>query len=276
MNTNWSKKNAVDVDTTHVESVLDSQTHSCINLSTSDKIDELIKSLNRIHTQLDDTIKRRTQQISAETESVLSHIINETQAEQQRLLTYAKGQQKIQDQHYRGLLENYIAQLDEMKARDFTDLQNELQDCREQILHISQMKIMSVNDQANIMKSKIVKEEQQQATSKIDAINVQLQSLSTDQDFQQLGSEMVTKTSVTTSTNVGRKADGQFCTFNFAEDAPNSKENNKNNTEHSQQIPKKTTNSDLKNEHHQTNSREGTPKEKRSPTTSKSPAQGSH
>lgn len=218
MNTKWSKTSSTNLDSTRVESMLNTQTHSCINLSTSEKIDDLIKNLNRIHTQLDDSIKRRTQQISTETESILAHIINETQQEQQRLLYYAKEQQTKQDEHYRDLLQKYISQLDEIRAKELIQLQEELQNGREQIMKVSQMKIMTVNEQANMIKSKIVKEEQQQASMKIDAVNVQLQSLSTDETFQQLGSEIITKTNVITNANVGTKAVGQSCSFEFIQD----------------------------------------------------------
>lgn len=245
MNTKWTKKSSTNFDSTHIESILNTQTHSCINLSTSEKIDELIKSLNRIHTQLDDSIKRRTQQISAETESVLAHIINETQQEQQRLLYYAKEQQTKQDEHYRDLLQKYISQLDEMKAKDLTQLQEELQNCREQIMQVSQMKIMTVNEQANIIKSKIVKEEQQQASMKIDVVNVQLQNLSTDETFQQLGSEIMTKTNVITNANVGRKAAGQNCSFEFVQDVSM---DDSNIDERSRQVYTKTIYADIKGE----------------------------
>jgi hypothetical protein len=247
MNSKWTKTSSINLDSTHVESTLNTQTHSCINLSTSEKIDELVKNLNRIHTQLDDSIKRRTQQISAETESVLAHIINETQEEQQRLLSYAREQQTKQDERYRELLQNYISQLDEMKVKYFTELQNELQESREQIIQTSQVKIMKVNEQANIIKSKIVKEEQQQASTKIDAINAQLQSLSTDETFQQLGSEITTETNVTTNTNMGTKAPGQSCTFEIVQDVPIQ---DSNNDERSRQVNTKTTSSDVKSERH--------------------------
>ena len=216
-------------------------------MSTSEKIDELIKNLNRIHTQLDDSIRRRTQQVSIETESVLAHIINETQQEQQRLLYYAKEQQTKQDEHYRELLQKYISQLDEIKARELKQLQEELQDSREQIMQVSQMKIMTVNEQANIIKSKIVKEEQQQASMKMDAVNIQLQNLTTDETFQQLGTEIMTKTNVITNSNVGTKAPGQNCTCGFLEDVPTI---NGNNDEHSRQVYTKTTHSDVKSERH--------------------------
>lgn len=220
LDTIWTKKNCVSLDTTQVESTLSTKTHSCINLSSSERIDELIRNLNTIHTQLDDSIRQRTQQISQETESVLAHIINETQDEQQRLLIYAKEQQTKQDEHYRDLLQKYISQLDQMKAEDLKHLQDELQDCREQIMQVSQKKIMTVNEQANTMKSQIVNEEQQQATMKISAVNIQLQNLTNDQTFQYLGTEIKTQTNVTTNANVGSKLLGQNCTCDYLQDVP--------------------------------------------------------
>ena len=245
MNTNWTKKSTTNIDSTQVESILNTQTHSCINLSTSEKIDELVRNLNRIHTQLDETIQRRTQKISAETESVLAHIINETQQDQQRLLYYAKEQQTKQEEHYRELLQKYISQLDEMKAKELSQLQEELQDCREQIMQVSKTKIMTVNEQANITKSKVVRDEQQQATMKIDAINLQLQNLPNDETFQQLGTELITKTNVITNVNVGTKAAGQNCSFDFVQDVP---KENSNIEEHSRQVHRVTTYSDAKTE----------------------------
>ncbi|CAF1629693.1 unnamed protein product [Adineta ricciae] len=207
--TDWSKANSTNVDSTHIESTINSQTQSSIHISTSNKIDELINNLNHIHNQQDEGIKRRTQQISAETEYVLMHIINETQQEQQRLLQYAKEQQIKQDEHYRQLLQTYISQLDEMKAKDLAQLQEELDDCREQIMQASQLKIMSVNEQANMIKSKIVREEQQQATMEIDTVNMQLQNLITDSNFQNLDSEIVTKTNVIVNANTRTKPTDQ-------------------------------------------------------------------
>jgi hypothetical protein len=245
MSTKWSKKSFTDFDSAHVESVLNTQSHSCINLSTSEKIDELIKNLNHIHTQLDESIKYRTEKVSTDTKSVLAHIIDETQQEQQRLLYYAKEQQTRQDEHYCELLQKYISQLDGMKAKELAQLQEELQVCREQIMQVSQFKIKTVNEQANILKSDIVREEQQQASMKIDAINIQLQNLTTDDTFQLLGSEIMTKTNVITNTNVGTKADGQNCKFELIEDV--SMENN-DMDEHSRQDYTKTTYYNIKSE----------------------------
>src|SRR5205085_8259769 len=79
----------------------------------------------------------------------------------------------------------------------------------------SQLKIITVNEQANITKAKILQEEQQQANEKIDSIISQIQQISTDGKLQYLGSELITKTNIITNTNVGTKAPGQGCQFNF-------------------------------------------------------------
>jgi hypothetical protein len=191
---------------------VDTETHASINLSSSEKIDELIHDLNHIHTQLDDIIKQRTNQISAETESVLSQILNETQQKQQRLLNYAKKQQSKQDEHYRKLLQDYITQLDHIKANDLTDLQNQLQIYREQILEESQRKIMTINQQANSIKAKILHDEQRQAGDKIDLIIGQLQQISHDDKLQHLSSEFITRTNIITNANFGSKVPYTFDT----------------------------------------------------------------
>jgi len=74
---------------------------------------------------------------------------------------------------------------------------------------------MTVNEQANLIKAKIVKEEQQQTAEKIDLIIAQIQQISTDEKLQHLGSELITKTNIITNAHVGTKASGQNCTFDF-------------------------------------------------------------
>ncbi|CAF3451925.1 unnamed protein product [Rotaria sp. Silwood1] len=209
------KKTSAIFGSAHVESTVDTETHSCINVSSSEKVDELMITLNQVHTQLDDKIKQRTEKISNETELLLSHVRNETQQEQQRLLEYAKQQEIQQDENYQKLLQEYISKLDEIKAKELTDLQKQLQISREQIIEKSQFKIVKVNEQANIVKAKIVQEEQYYAAEKIDSIMSQIYKISTDEKLQHLGSEIVTKTKVTTEAKFGTKAPGQECTFDF-------------------------------------------------------------
>ena len=200
-------------------------------------MDELIKNLNDIHTKLDEIIKQRTELISNETESVLTHILQETQQKQQRLLNYAKQQQSKQDENYQKLLQEYISHLDQKKAEELSQLQKELQFYRDQILEESQLKIMTVNEQANNMKAKILKDEQQKATEKIDSVMAQIQKMSTDDKLQHLGSEIITKTNVLTNANVGTKAPGQHYTF---ESEPNISTPNENSAKSQRQNKKKT------------------------------------
>jgi hypothetical protein len=118
-----------------------------------------------------------------------------------------------QDDHYRKLLQEYITQLDQIKGKDLSDLQNQLQIYRDQILEESQEKIRTVNQQANSIKAKILYDEQRQAGDKIDLIIDQLQQISHDDKLQHLGSESITKTYITTNANFGSKAPGQNCSF---------------------------------------------------------------
>ncbi|CAF2457417.1 unnamed protein product [Rotaria sp. Silwood2] len=214
-NTKGSKKASATFGSSHIESTVDTQTHSCINISSSEKVDELMITLNQVHTQLDEKIKIRTEKISNETELLLSRIRNETQQEQQRLLGFAKQQEMQQDDNYQKLLQEYITKLDEMKAKELTTLQKRLQTCRDQIIEKSQFKLIRVNEQANIIKAKIVQEEQHYSEEKIDSIMSQIYRISTDEKLQHLGSEIVTKTNVTTQAKFGTKAPGQECTHDF-------------------------------------------------------------
>jgi len=188
--------------------MIDTQTNSSIYVSSSEKIDELIKNLNDIHAKLDEIIKQRTEQISNETESVLLHIRNETHQKQQRLLNYAKQKQQKQDENYQKSLQEYIHHLDQIKAQELSQLQNQLQLYRDQILEESQLKIMTVNEQANHIKAQILKDEQQKATEKIDSIMEQIQKISSDDKLQHLGSEILTKTHIITNANFGSKPPG--------------------------------------------------------------------
>jgi hypothetical protein len=99
--------------------------------------------------------------------------------------------------------------LDKIKAEELAELQKQLQLYRDQILKESESKIKATNDQANIIKIKVVKDEQQKAKDKIDTIMIQIQKFSNDEKLQHLGGELTTKTNVITKTNVGTKPPGQ-------------------------------------------------------------------
>ena len=225
LNNKRTGKTTAQSDSARVESTIDTETHSCVNFSSSKKIDELIAMLNNIHTELDQIIKHRTGQISNETETILLHIQNETQMKQQRLLTYAKDQQSKNDERYRKLLEEYLEELDRIKAQDLAELQKQLEAHREGIFEESQLKILTVNDQANSAKAKILQNEQDKATRKIDSTMTQLNQLFADEKVQHLGNESITRTQIISHANVGTKAAGQHCTFDINQIDPSEQSN---------------------------------------------------
>lgn len=186
-----------------MESSIDTETNSTIHLSSSEKIDQLITNLNTIHAELDQIIKHRTGQISHETELILQHIQNESQLKQQRLVTFAKDQQGKNDERYRKCLEDYLAELDRIKAQDLTELQKQLEAHRKAIFEESQLKILTVNDQANSAKAKILRDEQDKATEKIDSIMTQLNQLFADDKLNRLGNHSITRTQIISHANVG-------------------------------------------------------------------------
>ena len=135
--------------------------------------------------------------------------------EEQRLLKYAKDQQSKNEDHYRKLVQDYITQLDKCKAKKLAELQKELERYREKIFQISQVKLSTVNEQANSIKGKILREEQQIASRKIDSTMSQLMQIFNDEKAHHLGSESITRTQILSTANVGTKASGQHCQFNF-------------------------------------------------------------
>lgn len=107
---------------------------------------------------------------------------------------------------------------------------------------------MNVNEQANLTKEKILREEQEQASEKIHLIIGQIQKLSNDEKSQYLGSELITKTNIITNSNVGTKAPGQDFKFNFEENdlsqpPPSSKGKQRLTRQEEQTITHSTTNS---------------------------------
>jgi hypothetical protein len=92
---------------------------------------------------------------------------------------------------------------------------------------------MTVNDQANQIKKKILQEEQNRASEKIDSIISEIRKISTDEKGQHLGSETIRETNIKTNVHVGTKAPGQECVFEI---------HYNNHTKQRPQSNRKTTN----------------------------------
>ena len=212
-NTEWKKGNSSIYDSAHVQSTLNSKSHSCINLSTSEKSDELMSRLNQAHADLDDMVKRRLGYITVETDRIFDGLAVGTQKEQQRLLQYAKLRQARQDELYREWLQMYIVELDQWKSRELARLQEELQEYQNRISELSQINITIVNEQVTLIKTQILQEEQAKAELIITDLLAEMQSFSTNHSLRHLGSETLTSINLTIQANVGTKAPGQGCTF---------------------------------------------------------------
>lgn len=212
MDDHWEKPFSTKNGSALVKSTVKGSVHRCVNISTGG-IDELIHELSEIHNRVDQVIQKRSEQISVDTERVLSQIIADTQTEQQRLLSFAEQRHSIQDKLYQEELQSFVKQLDERKAKSLVELQEELKKCREEIFDDSQKKVRHVNEQAQRVKQEILVEEQSNAEAKIQEILMKIQRVSIDEKLQHVGSETLTETSVTTQADVGTKAPGQKCQF---------------------------------------------------------------
>lgn len=196
--THQSKSESAQVDSTLI-----SEIESIHSLSTSDKIDTLIINLKQTQLDFDESVKRRIGQITTETESILSQIVEETQLSQQQLLINAKEQQTIQDEQYRILLEDFIQKLDEKRAKQLAFIQEQLQEQRLDIFNQSQLKIRALNEQANSVKTQIMSQEERKAAQTIDTIINEINSISTESAIQNIATEIKTNINLTVIETVG-------------------------------------------------------------------------
>ncbi|CAF4489597.1 unnamed protein product [Rotaria sp. Silwood2] len=122
---------------------------------------------------------------------------------QQDLLIQAKEQQTIEDEQYRLLLEEFIAKLDEKRAKQLAFIQEQLKQQRLQIFNDSQIRIRAVSEQANLVKNQIMSEEERKASEKVDSIVNEINSTSTDSAIQQMSTQIKTQINLTVYEKVG-------------------------------------------------------------------------
>jgi hypothetical protein len=149
-----------------------------------------MNNLKQTHTNFDQTVQQRIQQITLQTESILAQIVQETQQNQQNLLIEVKEQHAVEDQQYRILLEEFIIKLDEKRAKQLALIQEKLKQQRLEIFNESQLKIRTVSEQATLMKNQIMFEEEKKTSENIDLIVNEINSISTDSAIQQLGTQI--------------------------------------------------------------------------------------
>ncbi|CAF3237605.1 unnamed protein product [Rotaria sp. Silwood2] len=213
----WKIENSSIHDSAHVQSSLRTQSHACINLSTTQEINALLIRLSEVHSQLDLNIEERGKVISEQSKLIIDVIINDTRDMQQSLLTFAKKRQTVQDELYNEWLQMYVVELDQWKSARLAELQEELQTYQKKIMIQSQQLITEVNREMHQLRDELLKIEQVNASTTIQEIIERIQTMST----HQLGTETVTKINLIIHGNVGTKVAGQTSTFDFDQNDTN-------------------------------------------------------
>ncbi len=198
-------------DSAHVQSSLLTQSHACVNLSTTEEIDRLFGSLSEVQAEVDLHVEEQQKLISKVAKEIIELITSDAREIQQNLLGFGKEKQMKQDEIYRQWLQLYIIELDKWKSARLADLQNKMETHQKQIMAYSQQWIMRVNTDANTLKDSIMKAAQQEASSRMQQLIGQIQAMS----IHHLGTETMTKINLIIHGNVGNKMPGQGCTFDF-------------------------------------------------------------
>ncbi len=198
-------------DSAHVQSSLRSQSHACINLSTTKEIDRLFASLSGVQAEFDRHVEEQLILISKVAKEIIELITSDAREIQQNLLGFGKEKQMKQDELYRQWLQLYIIELNKWKSTRLADLQNKMETHQKKIMAYSQQWIMQVNTDANALKDNIIKAAQQEASSRMQQLIEQIQAMS----IHHLGTETMTKINLIIHGNVGNKMPGQGSTFDF-------------------------------------------------------------
>ncbi|CAF2994957.1 unnamed protein product [Rotaria socialis] len=201
----WEKKNSSLHDSANVQSTMNTTSSTCVNLSSSYQIGALMSNMTDIQASLDVNVRYRLEKVSKETETVIQRIIDDATTQQDELLKYGEQRQMIYDELHREWLYKYIVALDEWQSKQLGEWQDELSEYQKRILNKSQEKIIAVNKQAAEIKLRILKEEQNNASSDANALLAAIESLSDKQALQNLGSEKTTEIKLLIRANVGAK-----------------------------------------------------------------------
>lgn len=201
----WQMHNSSIHDSAHVQSTLKTQSQTYINISNAQEINTLITSLSNIQTNVDDNLKRRLDEVSKETKRVIEVIVSDTQGLERELLKFGEKRQKIYEESYSEWLQKYIAVLDQWYSKQLADWQKDLAKYQKQIFDQSQRKIAQVNEKAYEIKQQILIEEQTRAASNTQVLFTEINSLSTQEGLQSLGSEKTTEMNLLIKANVGTR-----------------------------------------------------------------------
>lgn len=201
-------------DSAHVQSQLSSRFHACFNLSAADNINAVMDSLKTNQQSLQEGLRRRLLKVSNEAEQKIQLVVDDTKAEQKRLLAYDKERQRRQNVIYQEWLQKYIVKLNEWRSRQLANLQQELLQYQKSIVETSQEKIDQINRDAFNLQTQILQQETDANKKRTTDVTKKMYEI-TEDGRRFLGSESMIELNLRIQANVGEVAPGQSCTNTF-------------------------------------------------------------
>ena len=199
------------VNSAHVQTQLTTRSHACFDLSASSKIDVMMRMFKENYISLDGRVKDRLDIVSKDADVMLGRILDDTKAEQKRLLEHDRARQKDQEELYHKWLQMYVVELNKWRSQELSTLQDELRVYQKQIDGRSRDLINTLSNEANRFKVQILNEEQNRLTKKTQSLTDRIHRITDEQGLQCLGSESKTELNLRIQANVGLKTPGHGC-----------------------------------------------------------------
>jgi len=191
-----SKIHSAKADNVYVQSVLKTDTESKVSIENSKKIKDLMARLGSTHLQVDEYSRKRTEEISEAAAELVKKVVAETQSQQQQLLSDANLRTNEIENDFKRKLQEHVAKLDSEKATSLAQLEKELDVRQELILESARKRIDDLDEEADRLKSDVLKEAKAQSSAQVTKITEKVAALEKEDASRRLAS--TTKTVITT------------------------------------------------------------------------------
>ncbi|CAF2375639.1 unnamed protein product [Rotaria sp. Silwood2] len=202
-NSGSTKIHSTKAENVHVQSVVQTETQSKVNIENAQKITDLMTRLGTTHHQVDEYARKRTEEISEAVAESIKKIVAEAQEHQQQLLSDANLRTAEIENDFKLKIQENIAKLDIEKATFLAQLEKELNIRQELILESARQRIDNLNEEANRLKMGVLREAQAQSNAKINHITEQVVALGQEDASRRLAS--TTTTVITTKAAAANK-----------------------------------------------------------------------
>ncbi|CAF3707363.1 unnamed protein product [Adineta steineri] len=165
---------SVASDDVQIKSVISSETQANASINMKLNTEALLTKLNAAYAHIDEYSHSRTAEINEQVKKSIIGVLENTQHQQEELLTNANRRHLVIDNEYKIQLQKAIEALDAVKAKSLADLERDLQAKQQSIMDDAKKQIDLVNDQANLAKLNVLVEAQEQAKQNIDNLTNQV------------------------------------------------------------------------------------------------------